>query len=501
MLDSMRALSKSFVSKLLMALLVLSFGVWGIGDMVRGGTPGYAAKVGGGVISINEFQHQFSQMKQQLQAMGMNDVPENRLTFSVLQQLIQQHLVLRAMEDLGLYVDEALLVSSIRTMPEFRDKDGQFDAARFETLVKNQGVPERIFLAQLKQEIAGRFMIDSLDMSDAPMPTSVATLSAMVEGETRDVALITIPARDAMDEGNADALKEYYEENKSILYMKPESRTVKYAVISDAQADAIMKKSGAADRETALSELSNAIEDALAAGKNMSEAFAAAGITTAPVELSGVTQEQAKTATNDVTKTAMEQGFVLGQGEVSRLITTPKGARMVVTVTAITPASPKPFEEVKAQVKTALGQKLARDAAKAKALTAKEALSKAGDWRAVASEQKLENRMLSAVVRPSTLTKPDNSIPPALRLAIFERKVGEVAGPLALENGDQVLAVITESHLPKMDAAAAKNSKAAATATQEMGKTIEGRAYEYFVSRYPVKVNPGLTTAQPAASE
>lgn len=517
MLDTMRALSKGIVSKLLMGMLVIAFGVWGVGDMAREHAPSYAAKVGSATISIQEFQHQRAQMARQLQAVGMTNLPPGKLDFSVMQQLVQQYLVLSAMENLGLFVSKDMLVNSIRTMPEFKDKDGKFSAERFQTIVKNQGVPERIFVGQLKQEIAGKFMLDSLDMSDAPLPTSVLSLRAINQDETRDVVLITVPARDATDENNTTALKNYYEENKSLLYMRPETRTLKYVVISDADVDAItdasirkedlqefMKsnpslneglarmKLRAERRDSALHDLGNTVEDALAAGKSMAEAFAAAGIKSTPAELSNAAAEQAKTTKDDVIKTAIEQGFSLGQGEVSRLISTPKGTRLMVTVTAITPASPKPFDEVKAAVKASLGKQLAQDAAKAKAANVKEALVKANDWKAVVDEQKLASRVVSKVVRPSMLEKPDDSIPPALRMAVFERKVGDVAGPLTLENGDQILALVLESHLQAPDSTKLKQSKASADAGREIANTIQSRANEYFVSRFPVKVNPAV---------
>lgn len=517
MLDTMRALSKSIVSKLLMGVLVLAFGVWGIGDMAREHAPSYAAKVGGGTISMGEFRNQRAVMKSELQAMGMTNLPESKLTFAVIRQLVQQHLVQRAVEDLGLYVNEELLISHLRTMPEFKDKDGKFSATRFQAIVKNQGIPERIFLDGLKQEMAGKFMLDSLDMSDAPLPTSILSLRAISEGETRDAVLITIPARDAMDEHNMEALKKYYEENKDTRYMTPETRTLKYVVVSDADMDTItdasitkedlaaaMKanpslneglarlKLRAEHRDTALQNLSNTIEDALAAGKSMAEAFASAGIKSSTQELASVTANEARIEKDEVKKTAIEQAFSLAQGEVSRLISTPKGTRLMVSVTRVVPPSPKPFEQVTAQVKEDLGQQLAKDAAKAKAAGVKEALAKAPDWKAVASEQKLATRVVSAVERASVLEKPDSSIPPALRQALFEHKAGEVAGPLTLPNGDQMLAVVLEIHVPTADSARLKQSKASASAGEEINRNIQGRAYEYFVSRFPVKVNPAI---------
>jgi peptidyl-prolyl cis-trans isomerase D len=517
MLNSMRALSKSFVSKLLMGFLVISFGVWGVGDMVRSSPPNYAAKVGDSSIGLNEFQQQRQMMERQLEGMGMKNLPAGQLELAVLRQLIQQKLTLLAMQDVGLFVNEALLTKTIANMPDFADKDGKFSAERFKTIIDGQRMPEKVFLSQIKRDIAGNFMVDSLDMGDATPPVSVLALETMIQGETRDAVLITVPARDAMDEKNNAALKEFYESNKSVLYMKPESRTLEYVVLTQAdieglidasitdtmvdervKADPALNKQLARiklrseQRDEAMQTLGNTVEDELAAGKTISEAFTKAGVKITPRTLANTTTDIAKTSEDDITKAVTEQGFTLGEGEISRLITSKKGAMLMVSAKAITPASPKPFEEVSADVRQRLSQQLAKDAARAKAATVKEALAKAPNWQAVTAEHNLPSRVISRAARPSALEQADNSIPPALRKAIFERKVGEVAGPLSMENGDQVLALVTARHLPSIDAASLKPNKQTTSMVEKLAQGIQGRAYEAFTRTHPVEVNPAI---------
>ena len=47
MMDSLRNAAKSWVAKLLIGLLAVSFGVWGIADVFRGYSRGSLASVGG----------------------------------------------------------------------------------------------------------------------------------------------------------------------------------------------------------------------------------------------------------------------------------------------------------------------------------------------------------------------------------------------------------------------------------------------------------------------
>ncbi len=51
MLDSLRSAAQSWVAKLLLGLLVLSFAIWGISDVFRGGLSGNAALTAGALKS------------------------------------------------------------------------------------------------------------------------------------------------------------------------------------------------------------------------------------------------------------------------------------------------------------------------------------------------------------------------------------------------------------------------------------------------------------------
>ena len=60
MLTSMRKLSKTWVFKGLMGLLVVSFGIWGIGDMFKGNqAQREVARVGGEKITVQALQLEF----------------------------------------------------------------------------------------------------------------------------------------------------------------------------------------------------------------------------------------------------------------------------------------------------------------------------------------------------------------------------------------------------------------------------------------------------------
>ncbi len=517
MLGTMRSFNKSVFSKLLLLPIVVSFVIWGIGDMLRASGPTFAAQVGHDTISVGEFEQQRGQMARQLQNMGISQLPPGKLEEMVIRQLVQEKLTLLTMQEMGLYVNDTLAGKSIANMKEFADDNGKFSGQKFTSLLARQHLPESVFVNALKREIAGKFLIESMSMKDAAVPPSVLALEAMTNGETRDAVLFTVPARASSSEADDAKLQQYYNEHKDTDYARAETRDLEYVVLTPAQIDAAIEKSitpamlaEAAkehpnqndvqlrvelvkeQRDDALRNLTNTVEDELAAGKTITQAFAKAGIDTQAKTLEHATPELAKTSEDDVTKTVAEQGFSLGQGEISRLIRTKKGTLLMVSVKKINAASPKPFDEVKGDVREKFLKMQAQEDAHSKAQTVKDALAKAPNWQAVAEDQHLSTRVVSRLARP-TSPKETDGVPAALQQALFEHKIGEVAGPLTLPNGDQLMALVTASHFPTInEAAAEKPSKASAQITSNLAGDIENRAYQSFADRYKVVVNPAI---------
>ncbi|MEO1505295.1 MAG: SurA N-terminal domain-containing protein, partial [Pseudomonadota bacterium] len=71
MLELLRSAVKSWVAKLLLGLLVLSFAAWGVGDMFSGRVSSVAATVDGEDITTVEFRREFDETLRQLQGLDV----------------------------------------------------------------------------------------------------------------------------------------------------------------------------------------------------------------------------------------------------------------------------------------------------------------------------------------------------------------------------------------------------------------------------------------------
>ncbi|MFM9889928.1 MAG: SurA N-terminal domain-containing protein [Rickettsiales bacterium] len=512
MLESMRKIAGGVPAKILLVLLVISFGVWGVGDILRGSGAGYVAKVGGETISVGEFQQQQSRIARQMQAAGIN-IDASKIQLAVLRQLIQQKLVTHTVADAGLFVDDALVARALARDPQLQGLDGKFSDSAFHNMLREQGLNEPAFLAQMKTEIGGNFLLASLDMRDVSPPTSVLALAATIAGETRDAVLVNVTPGSIAAPTDAE-IQQFYDDNASTLYQQPERRTFEFVTPSADDINALIDKTITNDmvrdtvatspgmtpekarqllrgqqRDGALRELSNQVEDAMAAGASIGEAVAKAGLRAQSRVLSNVTVDQFTQTKDALSQTVTSQGFTLAEGEVSHLLTTPQGMYVFVGVKSITPAAPKPLAEVKADVTKQVAQLNARDAGRKRAAEIKEALQAGTNWQAVLNKFGAEGRMVRDIKRPKANANNEADLPPALAQAIFEQPVGKVAGPLARDNGAQQLAYILASHLPTTTPGEAAQATAAKSIGAELNAGVQAQAFDSMAQTQGIKVN------------
>ena len=133
MLQALRSTVGSWIVKILFVLLILSFGVWGIGDIFRGRTDTTAAQVGDVKISTVELDNAFRQEVNRLRQMlgGQIDAEQAKalgLVNQTLDQLIQRTLLSLAADDAGLRVGDPLVLGQLRAEPAFHNQLGQFDS-------------------------------------------------------------------------------------------------------------------------------------------------------------------------------------------------------------------------------------------------------------------------------------------------------------------------------------------------------------------------------------
>ena len=232
MLMQMRKPVAKIVTLLLFSVLILSFAVWGIGDIFRGsGRASSVAVVGETEIDQQDFSRALTRELNRLQStFGTRlDIDQAR-AFGVVDQVLQQ-LINRALFDeqarrLGLVVSEQQIKDRIIAEPAFHNEFGEFDRNRFVQVLRGTGLSEDQFVDTLRKDIRRQQIADAATGSLTAPETLTKALYAY-DQERRIGETITIPLSSVADPGQPDeaAISAFYEEH-SESFMKPETRSV-----------------------------------------------------------------------------------------------------------------------------------------------------------------------------------------------------------------------------------------------------------------------------------
>lgn len=246
MLDSFRSLLDHLVIKILLGVLILSFGVWGIGDMLRTtGRNQPVAMVGGASISPADFQNELKQETAQIRGMlGAQATPEMiqqlNLPAHALQKLVNQKLIGLESEALGLVPSDADVAKRIRENEQFHDDKGQFSKQRFEAVLNNSHMSEKNYVARLREDMASALLQDALSSA---VPTSGVALDRAaltlydVRQEQRSASFYTLTTALVANVAQPDAkqVEAWYKANGT-QFTAPEYRNVSYITLTAADA-------------------------------------------------------------------------------------------------------------------------------------------------------------------------------------------------------------------------------------------------------------------------
>src|SRR5262245_30576958 len=234
MLDALRTAAGTWVAKGLLALLVVSFAIWGItGRMISGlGSPS-VIEVGRTSVSMKDYRlaydrqvmilsQQFGQRltREQAQALGIDQ--------QVLGQLVSGALLDEQARQMGLGVSNQRIGELILTDPIFR---GQSSPQRLDALLRELGM-RRADLWHHRPPVAVRQQIGDAISDGMKAPDAFLQAYALYTGEDRTVDYVVVPrsAVEPIDEPAESALKTWFEEKKQ-TYAAPEYRKISYITL------------------------------------------------------------------------------------------------------------------------------------------------------------------------------------------------------------------------------------------------------------------------------
>jgi peptidyl-prolyl cis-trans isomerase D len=362
------------VMGVVLGLIAISFGIWGIGDIFRGFGTNTVASVGRTEIRLDTFRQLYQDRLQQIsRQLNRPILPDQARALGLDRQLLNEVIAEAAIDEraraMGLNVSDAEIARRITDAPDFKGITGQFDRARFDAYLRNTGNSEARFMAE-QRKIALRAQLLGTISGEAPVPKTALDAFNRFQNEERGIEYVTLGPTQAADIGEPapEVLAKYFEERK-VVFRAPEFRKITLVVLTPADlasrievTDADLKKAYT-DRRVRYEtperrhlkqivfpnmEEAKTAADKLAPGATPATTFEALaaerGLKESDIDLGTV----AKTAVVD--RDIADAAFALKSGEVSAPVAGRFGIA-IVKVDAIEAGKTRPFEEVAAELK------------------------------------------------------------------------------------------------------------------------------------------------------
>lgn len=232
MLQKLREQSNRWYIKALFVLLVISFSMWGVGDIVLN----YVnmrpvATVDGHNITQEEFSARLQNMVGKAQELSKGQLSAEQIKQMgipqrILDSLVDQFLIVAELKKRNLVVTDAVVRRRVQSIPTFLNEQGVFDKRAFDYLLYNNRITEAQFIADVRLELQQHQLFGAL-MAGMQLPKSYVDLLFKGFFEQRVFAVVTIPLSKMVvkDSPTVADLEKFYRENQA-EFTRPEMRKI-----------------------------------------------------------------------------------------------------------------------------------------------------------------------------------------------------------------------------------------------------------------------------------
>jgi peptidyl-prolyl cis-trans isomerase D len=241
MLRGMRKASSNWLGKTIMAVvmgvLIISFGVWGIADIFRGFGQSTLATVGHTEISTDQFRQLYTDRLQQIgRQFGRPLTMDQARAFGFDRQVLQQTIAEAALDEqarrLGLGQSDDETRRMIFSDPNFKGPNGAFDPQRFEAAIRQFGYSEQRYVNDQRKVSLRRQIAGTISAGLEPPKVMIDALSRF-QNEQRSIEYVRLDAAQAgtIDPPSPETLAGYFDDHK-VQFRAPEYRKIAFVAIT-----------------------------------------------------------------------------------------------------------------------------------------------------------------------------------------------------------------------------------------------------------------------------
>ncbi len=248
MLRAMRGAAETWIIKVLMVVLVISFSIWGVGDMFKGNPQQRLVSCIGGVyiplkilfgsnaaictgqqVTVGMLEREFTRIfelaKNKTPDLTAAEAKKKGFLDQALRAISGRFLFDHVAKDFELRYDNKAVLAQLANMPELRAKDGSFDQEAFQRVTRNMQMTEAEFINFMRDDFARNQSIGIFSALATP-PQTLFDQILRAQGQEILTEIITLPHEmlPAPPAPDAATLEKYYQDNPK-LFTVPEYRT------------------------------------------------------------------------------------------------------------------------------------------------------------------------------------------------------------------------------------------------------------------------------------
>ena len=521
MLRGLRKASSNWLGKAVMAavvgFLVISFAIWGIGDIFRGFGRSTVAKIGRTELTVEQFRTLYNDRLQQFsrqlgRPITADQARSTGLDRVVIGQIFSEMLLDERARTLGLTLSDAEVAKLITNDPAFRGPNGEFNRFLFEQIIRNAGYTEARFVAEQRRQALRRELAGTIAAGlEAPKALVEALNRYQNEQRTIEYVLLDRALAGDIPSPSPDVLAKYFEERK-ILFRTPEYRKLvivslipselaRWIEISDADLKRAYEERRARyvtpERRHILqidfpnAEAASAAAERIAKGASLVDVAKELGKSEKDIDLGTVPKAAI------INRAVADAAFSLKEGEVSAPVQGRFGT-VLVQVLKIEPEQGRPLDQVAGELKQELATARAKNEIFDLYNKIEDARAEGKPLAEAAANLKLEARTVEIDRSGRDPAGTSVKLPDAQRLlaGAFTTDVGVERDPLQFEDGYiwYDVAGISPSRERSLDEA--KDQVEARWREQEIATRLDAKATGMLD-----KLKTGETLAQVAAAD
>ncbi|MCV6599007.1 MAG: SurA N-terminal domain-containing protein [Alphaproteobacteria bacterium] len=428
---------KTILFTIVMLILIFSFGLWGVADVIRNilHTQNAAVEINGQKISNVAIDSNFKKDlyfigQQNNTSISLEDGVRAGLLNTSVKKMISEIALNTEADSMGIRVSDDLAAKLIAEEPYFQDENGNFDAEKFKSVIAYSGYrKEKQFIDNLKQEKARVNLLSIITSGAKPLAYSKELLNKY-NSEVRNAKYIILPIEESKVEFSDEDLTKYYNENLH-LYREPVLHDISVLVLSSSgeekseeAEDELLSKVDLAENllfdELSIEEISEELGTDIITIKNVD-----------PMNADSVKTELV--AKQDILGTLLELSST--ETPTSELKETVNGEFFIVRIDETKGNEAKPFAKVKEEVKEKYISQKAEDLVRGKAVAAvKQINASEKTLEDIAKEENLKVQTSSNFHRRPTIEELSKLSPIAIAQLFTKEKEGE-AGLSIIEEG------------------------------------------------------------------